>query len=570
MGGKSSERNGPDLRWLARSGWPLLAALASGCAVSTGSNGPATAETEGYTAVDDLYIVDCLLPGQVRRLGSMTYLSPRRPIRTTAGDCRLRGGEYVAYDRADYRSALKVWLAKAEEGDPEAQTYVGEIFEKGLGQEPDPTAAAAWYRKAAEQGFARAQINLGFLHEHGLGVEQDLAAALNWYRKASGVQTDELIFASDAQQKLDAVRAELETEIGLIRSQSDALQQQLALLGKQRDSLQQKLAAAAADKRAQESLTRQLAEARQQIDALQTLHTRSEMERQALDLKLASLPGNTYRSATIPPVLQPVRLEKMDPRVAEDIRFGRYFALIIGAGDYLYLNDLRSPINDAQRVQEILETHYGFSTRLLINADEKMILNALNDLYTQIGENDNLLIYYAGHGDLTEGHGSRMKRGYWLPVDAQADRNTHWISNTVISDHLDRLKARSILVIADSCYAGDLASESSPFLLGANSKLSKESIEVGLARRARLVISSGGTSPVLDSVDGEHSVFARSLVDVLTSNRQIVSDNMLFAQVAVNVRRRADGADHAPEMRPIRAAGHSGGSFYFVPQTSGQ
>ena len=37
-------------------------------------------------------------------------------MRTTALDCEIRGGEYVAYDRADYKTALRVWLETAEAG----------------------------------------------------------------------------------------------------------------------------------------------------------------------------------------------------------------------------------------------------------------------------------------------------------------------------------------------------------------------------------------------------------------------------------------------------------------------
>ncbi|MEN8218445.1 MAG: hypothetical protein ABFS56_19160 [Pseudomonadota bacterium] len=76
---------------------------------------------------DGFIIVDCLLPGQVRKLGRVTtYLTPRRPIKTPAANCEYRGGEYVI--SGDYRTALKVWLATAEEGDPKAQTYVGEVL----------------------------------------------------------------------------------------------------------------------------------------------------------------------------------------------------------------------------------------------------------------------------------------------------------------------------------------------------------------------------------------------------------------------------------------------------------
>src|SRR5690606_16821753 len=133
-----------------------------------------SANTTGSTApagknADDLMIIDCLLPGQVKKLGSFTtYLTARRPIKTTATDCEIRGGEYVSFDRADYATALKIWLPQAQAGDAEAQTYVGEIYEKGLGLKPDYQAAAVWYAKAAEQNFSRAQINLGNLYEKGL------------------------------------------------------------------------------------------------------------------------------------------------------------------------------------------------------------------------------------------------------------------------------------------------------------------------------------------------------------------------------------------------------------------
>ena len=68
--------------------------------------------------------------------------------------------QYTEFDRADYRTALAVWLPAAEAGDPEAQTNAGEIFEKGLGTTPNYGAALIWYRKAAEQGYSRAQFNL--------------------------------------------------------------------------------------------------------------------------------------------------------------------------------------------------------------------------------------------------------------------------------------------------------------------------------------------------------------------------------------------------------------------------
>src|SRR5688500_17025213 len=128
---------------------PLLGRFAAGSVMSllvvASTAAPTAAEkaaaTKGLVKRSELEIVDCLLPGQVRQLGNSSYLTQRRPVRTTASDCSIRGGEYVAYDRADLQSALRVWMQAAEGGDVEAQTNVGEIYERGLGVAPNYEAA---------------------------------------------------------------------------------------------------------------------------------------------------------------------------------------------------------------------------------------------------------------------------------------------------------------------------------------------------------------------------------------------------------------------------------------------
>ena len=207
----------------------VLMILITGCASSPVGQDTAIQPDQ----VDKLYVVDCLLPAQVRKLGQhFTYLAARRPIRTTAIDCEIRGGEYVAYDRSNYATALKVWLPKAKEGDPKAQTYVGEIFEKGHGIPPDYEAAAQWYRKAADQGYAPAMINLGFLYEKGLGVPREPVTALNWYRRASGLDKTDIAFAASVavyNSKMDALRQEAahyRQEAADLRSQLAALKRE--------------------------------------------------------------------------------------------------------------------------------------------------------------------------------------------------------------------------------------------------------------------------------------------------------------------------------------------------------
>lgn len=256
----------------------LAAGLLAGCA-SAPPEGP-DAGSEGATAprgLDDLTLVDCLLPGQIRQLGTrMTYLSPRRHVKTTRSDCGIRGGEFVAFDRSDYRTALAELLPKAQAGDAVAQTYVGEIYERGLGLPgPDYAQAAQWYRRAAEAGHAPAQTALGSLYERGLGVPQDRRIALDWYRQATGLSRDRLVFESE----LDAARAEFAREIRLRNQIAEGLREELQRAGAASASspAPQPAVSRAELERAAESLRREVASESERVR--RELHAVEEIKR---------------------------------------------------------------------------------------------------------------------------------------------------------------------------------------------------------------------------------------------------------------------------------------------------
>lgn len=220
--------------------WTRVFVFAVSLATAVGA-GLAAQPTQAKAASrnpEDLLIVDCLLPGQIRKMGKQAvFQGARRPIRTTQADCEIRGGEYVSYDRANYQTALKVWMDGAMAGSAEAQNYVGEIYSKGLGTAPDYEMAALWFKKSADQGFKRAKINLGYLYEQGLGVDRDMTKALNLYRDASGISGDDIVFASTVQLQMQAKDAQItglqqdvqqaEAEAARLRSENSQLKGQL-------------------------------------------------------------------------------------------------------------------------------------------------------------------------------------------------------------------------------------------------------------------------------------------------------------------------------------------------------
>ncbi|MCH9675635.1 MAG: caspase family protein [Gammaproteobacteria bacterium] len=257
-----------------------------------------------------LLIVDCLLPGQVRKLGQrLNYISPRRPARVSASECEIRGGEYVSYDRATQATSLLVWLEQAKGGDPVAQTYVGEIYEKGLGVPSDYLTASQWYVRAANQGHTRAQINLGHLYEQGLGVQRDPIAALNWYRKASGFAGSEveLVSAVEVQsrdariQQLQGNLAQSEGEVASLRNERAALRNDIAASKQRRAQLERNLVAARQAPAQGIANPASDVELRQNSDEAQTLRlalAQKESEERLLRTALAESEARAARTAS--------------------------------------------------------------------------------------------------------------------------------------------------------------------------------------------------------------------------------------------------------------------------------
>lgn len=610
--------------------------------------------------VNKLLVVDCLLPGQVRQLGSaLTYLTPRRPIKTSAKDCEIRGGEYASYDRADYRTALKVWLETARLGDAESQVNVGEIFEKGLGTEPNYALAAEWYRKAAAQGNTRGAINLGYLYEKGLGVEKNSVEALNWYRKASGLDNDDLQFASTLEAQTQQKLGKLSQELAQSRREATALRKkvqstQIALhekqtalavyerdaskesandtnqrnteLQKRRQQIQELKSAASSFQQKLDKLEKTaLADQGPTIELLDpplaltrgipTVRLRSAIKERIIVGKVippgevSSLTVNGHREqvdsfgifqvpVTIKPAVTPVSvvaIDKQGQRAAinfqlipstsiatvtaalpeptkahpvarpSGIDFGQYYALVIGNNRYANFPHLESAINDAKMVDTVLQDKYGFKTTLLLNADRYTILSALSELRNKLTDKDNLLIYYAGHGELD----SDNERGHWLPVDAEFNNPANWISNTDITDIINTIAANHVLVVADSCYSGALTRSSLARLApDLPDNLRMKWYKVMAASKSRTALTSGGLEPVLDSGTGHHSIFAKAFLDALQNNQSILEAYGIFRDVSTNVMKNAAklGITQTPQYAPIRHSGHEAGEFLFVPK----
>ena len=234
-----------------------------------------------------------------------------------------------------------------------------------------------------------------------------------------------------------------------------------------------------------------------------------------------------------------------------NVNFGNYHALVIGIDDYKYLPKLKTAKNDAETVAKLLKEEYGFDVTLLTKASRSDIFDAFDDYRANLGEEDNLLIYYAGHGWLDE----EGEQGYWLPVDAKEGRRSNWISNSAISTTLKALDAKHIMVVAESCFSGTL-------IRGLKiSEKRSDYIQRMVQKRARVVMTSGGLEPVADLGGEGHSPFANAFIDVLSENNSVMDGTGMFSRLRRSVML---SADQTPEYSDARRAGHDGGDFLFV------
>lgn len=452
---------------------------------------------------DDLLLVDCKLPPKQRRIGNRTYPVAGKAVRTTAVDCRIRGGEYTVYDRANYATSLKIWLAEAEKGDAEAAYYAGKIYELV----PDYASAARWYEKAAAANHSASQFALAQLYESGNGVPRDAEKAMNLYRRAAGLTGDYKIVAASEYE-------------ALARAAED-----LALREEEIEQLKRELEKAKSDARKQ--LTQKLDEHQRALDA-----QRKEIAR----LQSALKPATTTK-----------------PLTAKRGVLGRYYAIVIGNSRYAAHPALPGAESDARAMAALLRESYGFDVTLMIDATRAQILSTLYDFSQNLAENDNLVVYYAGHGkrDL------RNRRGWWLPSDASASADRrNWLPNQEVSDRLALIPARHILVLADASYVGDITRGApQPEPQSMNAAQWTKYVESTKRRKARLALSSG--------TDSAGSRFTATLLDVLRKQKGVFPASRIHREVVNTLTSDGKVSSAVPTYAPLQSAFHDGVDFLF-------
>lgn len=246
-------------------------------------------------------------------------------------------------------------------------------------------------------------------------------------------------------------------------------------------------------------------------------------------------------------------------KAKKDMVIGDYYALIIGIDDYFgSFEPLNNAVRDAETIEQLLKSKYKFDHFVALydrQATKREIILAFEDLTRKVTENDNVFIYYSGHGDYKE----QFNRGFWVPVDARSNSMSELISNNDITTLLSGIKSKHTLLVSDACFSGDILRGDVMVIPFEESERYYREVH---DRPSRKAITSGEIEPVMDGGKDGHSVFAYYFIRTLRDNDSMFYDaSQLYDRIKIPV---ANNSEQRPRFSPLKNTGDEGGQFIFI------
>ncbi|MCR9054505.1 MAG: SUMF1/EgtB/PvdO family nonheme iron enzyme [Phaeodactylibacter xiamenensis] len=232
---------------------------------------------------------------------------------------------------------------------------------------------------------------------------------------------------------------------------------------------------------------------------------------------------------------------------------GHTHLLVIGVDAYAHCPPLSNCVKDAKDFTALMQQQYQVSPERTYElydaqATRTQVLRQLKNLRHKVQEDDSLIVYFSGHGEIED------EEGYWIPIEGKPGEDEGWIDASSIKRCLNQVESFHTLVIADACFAGS-------FFMSYKSATR----QLLHSRRSRLGISaSHSRERALDGQAGDNSPFAKELLRALRHNQQPLPVDQLFTQLRDAVAAATQGRQ-TPIFKNIDVKGDDQGQFVFVP-----
>ncbi len=252
---------------------------------------------------------------------------------------------------------------------------------------------------------------------------------------------------------------------------------------------------------------------------------------------------------------------KVEKTYSSSKPYQKSVAVVIGIDDYLYWPKLSNAVNDAKDIKNLLKKQ-GFRVYYLYDSEAtaQNIRDLLADSIPKLtGENDRLLVFYAGHGE-TRSLPDGGKEGFIVPVEGKVGEYGSLIPIDYFKWSSKAIPAKHQLFILDSCFSG----------LALDKPRGKPQIKdyiKGLTRgKARqIIVASTEDQLALDGTTG-NSVFTKSLLEAIRDGRaDLDADGVVTANALGEYLRKRVSLDSGQRQTPIFGyfSGHQFDEFLF-------
>ncbi len=282
------------------------------------------------------------------------------------------------------------------------------------------------------------------------------------------------------------------------------------------------------------------------------------------------------------------------PEPHQQPQFNHNLAVVIGIDAYTGgIPRLTTAVNDAARLGGLLRDAHGYETILLTQpatgqpvTRERLRALFEDELKARLGDDDRLLVYFAGHGVALDGDDG--PRGYLVPQDARPGDSASMLAMTDLHAWLTALPCRHMLAILDCCFAGAFRWSATRHMGALPKVIYKERYDRYLRSPAWQVLTSAAyDQKALDVLAGDakrgaltvdsrlHSPFALALFEALANGEADLAikgkrDGVITAtelyhylreQVEVQAEERASH-EQTPGLWPLNK--HRNGEFIFL------
>ncbi len=246
-------------------------------------------------------------------------------------------------------------------------------------------------------------------------------------------------------------------------------------------------------------------------------------------------------------------------------------AVVIGINDYQHWPKLSYAVSDATAIERLLRQRGFDDVTLLLDGDatRENILRALGeDLAARARENDQVVIFFAGHGQ-TEDTRNGEEIGYLIPSDGRmGDYYSTAVSMRTLREYSEQIRAKHIFYVMDSCFSGMLLRFRGTRIVARdtaeNEKKAAAPMETTL--KARQVLTAGSEGELVAETGG-HGLFTGALLKGLEGAADANSDGLVFASelaqyVSVEMAEKAENVQNPVFGRLTMEQG----DFVFLPR----